>query len=222
MGEIIRREAAAGDILEDAKTTLTNATVRGGVWQSAAEARLSPLLALAAGVQARREAAQTAFRPAQALLGITDDASDRLISRISDDTWNLVGRPAHDAAFDLLFPGGVSYYTEGETRDQPERMELLAELLESGIHPRLPAENARAFAAELRASGAALREKDDAARPFAARIALADKMEIAIARTAHASLVALKRIWKAEGHTDPEIHEVIPDRPRPVKKAPAA
>ncbi len=218
MGEIIRREASAVDILEDAQTTLTNAMELEGEWQAEAEARLAPLLVLALGVQTRRDVSQAGLNPAASALRVANDASDRLIARISDDTWNLVGRPASDAAFDLLFPGGISYYTEGDTSEQPERMVLLAELLESGIHPRLPTANAHAFAAELRASSATLREKDDAVRPFRTRIALANKMESAIARATHGALVSLKRVWKANGKTEVEIHQVIPDRPRTAKE----
>ena len=214
MGEIIRREAAALDILDDAQTALTNAMERGGAWESDVEARLAPLLVLALGVQTQREVARTGLLPALAALRVGTDASDRLIARISDETWNLVGRPVHDEAFELLFPGGISYYTEGDPSEQPDRMTLLAELLESGIHPRLPTARAHAFGAELRASGALLRAKDDAARPFRTRVALADKMECAIARAAHAALVSLKRVWKTEGKTEAEVHEVIPDRPR--------
>ena len=223
MGEVIRKNAAAEDILADARTTLTQATARGGDWASTATARLGPVLDLAATVSSRLAEAKGESAPAEAALSVANDVSDRLIQRISDDVWNIVGRPASDAALDLIFPGGATTYTEGDTTEQPDRMTLLADLLESGIHPRLDRDKGQALALEVRNDAAALRIKAEAVRPLRVRIALATKMQQAIARAAQAALGALKRSWKADGKSEVEIHTVIPDRPRPAseEKSPA-
>lgn len=221
MGEVIRKDAAVEDILTDARTTMTRATARGGDWRTAAEGRLGPILTLADAVRARLLDGRTALGPGAAALDVQNERADGLVGRISDDVWNLVGRPAQDPAFDIVFPGGITYYTEGEVEDQPERMELLAELLESGIHVRLDREKAAAFAAEIRTSATALREKVDATRPLRTRVSLAEKMQVSIGRVAATALAGLKRAWKADGKSEAEIHDVIPDRPKPVKK-PAA
>ena len=42
MGEVIRKDAAAGDIAADAKTTLANAAAKGGVWKKIAKFVLGP------------------------------------------------------------------------------------------------------------------------------------------------------------------------------------
>ena len=218
MGEVIRKDAAVEDILDDARTTLTQATARGGEWATTASARLSPVLELAETVSTRLKDAKRESAPAEAALAVANDVSDRLIQRVSDDVWNLVGRPASDAALDLIFPGGASTYTEGDTTEQPDRMTLLADLLTSGIHPRLDRDKAQAFAVEVREDAEALRTKAEAVRPLRVRIALATKMQQAIARAAQTSLSALKRSWKADGKSEVEIHTVIPDRPRPASE----
>ena len=220
MGEVIRKDAAAEDILEDARTTLMQATARGGEWATTASARLSPVLELASNVATRLKDAKRESAPAEAALAVANDVSDRLIQRISDDVWNLVGRPASDAALDLIFPGGATTYTEGDTTEQPDRMSLLADLLESGIHPRLDRDKGQAFALEVRNDAAGLRAKAEAVRPLRVRIALATKMQQAIAHAAQASLAGLKRSWKADGKSEVEIHTVIPDRPQGGKKSP--
>lgn len=219
MGEVIRRGAAAEDVFADVRTTLTRASAKGGDWKTTAEARLNPILTLAAAVKTRRDTAAAAATVAQAALDTQDDAADALLGRVSDDVWNLVGRPAQDPFLDLLFPGGIAYYADGAISDQPEKMDLLAELLESNIHPRIEAPRAAALATEVRQASAALREKVEAARPLVARVALADKMNVAIARAGQIALAGLKRVWKAEGKTEVQIHEVIPDRPAPRKAA---
>ena len=219
MGEVIRKDAAAEDILADTRTTFTRANARGGDWQTAAATRLSPVIGLADSVATRLADARRESEPAEAALAVSNDVSDRLINRVSDDVWNLVGRPGHDAALDLIFPGGASSYTEGDTTEQPDRMTLLADLLESGIHPRLDAARGTALATEIRADAAALLAKVEAVRPLRVRIALASKMQQAIARAAQSALAGLKRSWKADGKSEVEIHEVIPDRPVASKKA---
>jgi len=218
MGEVVRKDAAAEDILSDARTTMTRATARGGEWESAATARLGPVLNLAESVAGRLADALMLNAPAEAELAVSNDEADRLIQRVSDDVWNLVGRPGHDAALDLIFPVGASTYTEGPTTEQPDRMALLADLLESDIHPRLERAKACLLAGEIRIEATALNIKVEAVRPLRVRVALANKMQQAIARATQAALSNLKRAWKADGKSEVEIHEVIPDRPRSSSK----
>ena len=220
MGEVIRRDAAAADILADANTTHTRAVARAGQWQTAAEARLGPVLTLSASVEARRTAAVNEYAPVRARLDAGNDVADNLVGRISDDIWNLLGRPGSDPALEILFPGGVGYYTDGDVTEQPGRMLLLAELLESGIHPRLDPARAHGFATELRASAAELQTHVDASQPIRLRVQLTEKMHFATAKAAHAALVNLKRAWKSDGQSEAEIHTVIPDRPG-TRKTPA-
>lgn len=219
MGEVIRKDAAAADILADVQTTVTNATAKGGDWQSAADARLGSIVTLITSVTTRLTEARAAAGPAAAALDVADDTADKLLGRISDDIWNLVGRPGSDPALDILFPGGVSYYASGSTEEQPVRMNLLADLLETGIHPRLEAARASAFATEVRDAATALQASVDAARPVQARLKLAERMQTAVARSAHVGLSRLKAQWKADGKSEAEIHSVIPDRPTKKRSA---
>lgn len=214
MGEVIRKDAAVADIIADVRTTLTNANARGGDWQSSAQERLGGIVTLADGVEARLKSGRDEVAPLLAALEVEDVSADKLLGRISDDIWNIVGRPGSDPALDILFPGGISYYAAGATDEQPIRMSLLAELLENGIHPRLDAAKAAAFAEEIRQSAARLEERVDAARPAQARVRLAERMLAAIARSGQVALSRLKAQWKADGKTEAEIHAVIPDRPK--------
>ncbi|MGE0790188.1 MAG: hypothetical protein AB7S26_31225 [Sandaracinaceae bacterium] len=213
MGEVIRKDAAAADIIADVRATLTSATARGGEWASAATERLGAVATLADGVSTRWTEANAAAAPAEAALALADEQADKLLGRVSDDIWNAVGRPGSDPALDILFPGGISYYAQGAVDEQPARMQLLAELLEGGVHPRLEASRAAALAAEVRGAATELESRVDAARPLIARRRLTERMQTSIARTAQVALSRLKAQWKADGKTEAEIHAVIPDRP---------
>ena len=222
MGETIRKGAAADDIIADGKTTLTKAQARGGAVQSTAEARLSATITLADTLETRIAAARAAADPAQAALERANDVADDVLGRIADDVWNEIGRPASDGAYDLLFPGGYAAYAEGDVHEQPDRMDLLAELFLAKLHPKLPADRATALAAEITASSTTLRALADTARPLATRLALVSKMKTAVARSLVASIAGLKRQWKADGISEADIHAIIPDRPRPKKAEPSS
>ena len=221
-GRSHRKTAAAADIIADGKTTLTNARAKGGTFAAAAEARLAPVMTLAESTTTRLTATQTEAAPKLAELDAADIVADKLIGKVDDDLWNLLGRPAHDPAFDILFPGGIRWYTDGDVMQEPERMELLAELLESGVHPRLVMAPGAEHPRTLRDGAAALRAKVDAARPYATRIALGQRMVIAIAHSVQLTLSRLKRLWLSEGMTEAQVHEVIPDRPASRTATPPA
>ncbi len=101
----------------------------------------------------RAQAAELTLTPLAAAVVAKDAVADALLGRISDEIWNIVGRPAADPALAVLFPGGVAYYAEGATEAQPDRMEVLAQLLVAGIHPKLPKDKAASAAAEVTAAG---------------------------------------------------------------------
>lgn len=155
-------------------------------------------------------------------LGVADDHADRLVGKVSDDVWNAVGRPAADPVLSIFFPGGNAFYVDGDVTEQPDRMALLAELLQAGLHPKLAQDKAQAAATEITTGANTLRAAVDAARVPRTKVILLERVVTAIARSAAISLASFKRILKANGFTEAEIHTVIPDRSRPAPKKPAA
>lgn len=213
MGELIRRTASADDIVADVRGTLTSAVAKGGVWQQLAEQQLSDVVALFENVETRLEKAQAALQPLLAVVDARNDEADALLGRISDEIWNEVGRPAADPALSVLFPGGIAYYADGSVEKQPGRMDLLAELLESRIHPRLSPTQVKAHAAEIRAAAKQLRVAVDALAAPNERVELLQRVRRALASVAHADLTSLKRLYKNAHFSQADIHGVIPDRP---------
>jgi len=51
MGELIRRTAAADDILADVRATMVSAVAKGGTWAELAEERLAGVIALVDNVR---------------------------------------------------------------------------------------------------------------------------------------------------------------------------
>lgn len=112
-----------------------------------------------------------------------------------------------------MYPGGAGYYTEGDTPGQPARMELLAKLYDRSIHPKIPAVQAQAYAARLRAGAAELQADLDAASGPGANVALLERVRTALGRVAQFEIANLKRMFKIDGMSESDIHEIIPDRP---------
>ena len=157
--------------------------------------------------------------PLLATLAVADTRADKTVGKVSDDVWNDVGRLASDAALELLFPGGNAFYVDGDVTEQPDRMDLLMELLKAGVHPKLSSEVASACIATITAESATLRLAVDNARPARAKLQLLDRVLAAVTRSAAIELGNFKRMLKANGFTEADAHTMIPDRSSaPAKK----
>jgi hypothetical protein len=220
MGDVIRNSAAVGDIFDDLRASLRSAVAKGGVVRSLAEEYLGATASMIGTIEQDLNEARVLAAPLIAELAAENDRADALLDRICDDLWNEVGRPANDRMLALLFPGGAGYYTDGDTEEQPDRMELLAELLDRKLHPKLTAEKAADYATKIREAARGLAEDAAAARMPAARVKLLERVRTALGRSAQFDLASLKRAYKNERMSEAEIHTIIPDRPPAKKKAP--
>ncbi len=216
MGEVIRKNAAVEDILKDVGTTLTRAVTREGAWRTLAEEKLGGVVTLSNSAGTALTAAETAYAPLAARIRVEDEKADGAIGKVRDDIYNALGRAAGDPALSLLFPGGIGYYADGMDEGEPDRMELLAELLTAGIHQRLDRAVASSGAQAVRQAAAPLRAAHDAARLPRARVKLLGLVRTALGRHGQSQLAALKRAYQSAGFTEADIHTVIPDRPTPT------
>lgn len=213
MGNVVRKDAARADIFDDVRSTLTNAQTRVGAVNQLADERLGPIVTLVDGVEAQLTALRKLTAPLLATIVTKNEEADRLLGKVYDHIWNKVGRPASDPALAVLFPGGIAYYAEGDTEGQPDRMEVLIELLNAGLHPKLSKDDAATAAAEVAVAAEALRTAVETARKPLAKLGVLERIHTSIARVAQLELSNLKRLYKANGLTEAEVHAIIPDRP---------
>src|SRR5262245_32985264 len=181
MGEVIRKGAAVDDIVADVRTTLGRAEARGEPWRAPAEERLGPTVALLETVEAKLRDCMAVLARLVESIEVQDDSADVLLGKVADDIWNQLGRPSFDPHLSILFPGGIAYYADGRHEDQPDRMDLLVELLEAGIHPKLPKRLAEENARKVAAEAEAYRAKVEAARAPKARVELLRQVKAAVA-----------------------------------------
>ena len=215
MGSVIRKDAAAADIVSDVREAFKNANAKQGAAKDRALEVLGPVVTLINSVEEQLKATKEEAGPLIAAVAAANDEADDLLGEMSDVIWNVVGRPGpgSDPALAVLFPGGIGYYAEGDTSGQPDRMDVLSQLLSAGIHPKLTPEKAAECAARITESANDLRAKVDAARKPAARLGVLERIHTSVARVGQMQLANLKRALKISGFTEAQIHEIIPDRP---------
>lgn len=223
MGEVIRKTAAMSDILDDFGTAHSRALAKGGIPAKIAGERLSPLAGLIGTMLGEQKAAKDAAAPLVLQLDVANERADKAVGAAADAIWNAVGRPGpgSDAALSILFPGGNTFHVDGDVTEQPDKMDLLVQLLGAGLHPKLPAADAKQASDSIAAEAVVLRAAVEAARAPQAKALLMDRVIQAIARAAAIELANFKRVLKANHLSETEIHSIIPDRSSPAPKKPA-
>jgi hypothetical protein len=222
MGSVIRKDAAVPDIVEDVGDALTNARAKGGDAKELAEKHLAPVHTLLISIAAQLKDAQDIAKPLVAAMNAENKTADDLLGEVSDIVWNAVGRPApgSDPALAVIFPGGIAYYAEGDVEGQPDRMEVLSQLLTAGMHPKLAADKAKEVAKRVMDAAEALRAKVEAARKPLAKLGVLERIYTSVARVGQIQLTNLKRVLKAAGFSEADVHTIIPDRPARAKPEP--
>ena len=211
MGEPIRKSAAVEDIFEDLQTTYNNAKARGGKAAEIADERILPITTIIDSLKSQSADAKKTAGPILAELDARNNKADKAVLKVSDDVWNDVGRPASDAALSILFPGGASFYVDGDVAEQPGRMDLLVELLKAKVHPKLSDAVRLASIEVVTAEAAALRTAVAAASEIETKLLLLDRMARAVATAAAIELANYKRQLKSHGFSEADAHTIIPD-----------
>lgn len=214
MGEVILRNATAVEILGDVKTVHSLAFERGGRWFELADKTLGKVLQVADSLIEQHRVAEETLRPLLAELDMQDNRADQLIAQVSEEVLEMIGRPAFDPTFDVIFPNGIHYYTGGPDAEQPDRMELLAALLEMNLFHKMSQDYAADLARRVRNEMENYRKTLATITIPRRRLYVLERAMMALGQISHVALLHLKRQFRAEGFSEQETHLVIPDRAR--------
>jgi hypothetical protein len=220
MGEVIHAGAAIEDIEADVRTTHERATARGGEVATAATERLATSVAAMDSAKQIHDGAKTAESAGWTVVLARDEDADLAIGSVRDEMWNALGRPRQSPAMDHAFPGGVGTYAGGDPLGQPVLMEVLATRIRSAEAAQWTAAARDGWVARIEAARAPLHAAAQAYQPLDAALRVAEAGRRAAIRAGHARLVSFKRDLKNHGLNEAQIHEIIPDRPKPRKPAP--
>jgi hypothetical protein len=218
MGNTIRLTAAVADIFKDTRTSYIKATAQKGVALSLADQTIAPVLGVAAKVEDQIKTEKASAEVIFAALEAANHRADDVFHKVADDLWNAVGRPAADPYLSVLLPDGAGFYVDGDVSEQPDKMLLFVDLLRANLHPRLSKADADAAASTVEAEAAVLRAAVDAAQGPRTKLHLLERVYRSLAHVAALQLAAYKRMLKASGFSEADVHQIIPDRPRPGSK----
>jgi hypothetical protein len=219
VGEVIPKDGAVDDILTDLRATLDAATVRGAQLRADAERFLLQTTTLAEQVTRDLADQKRALVPLEQAVHARDARADDLLAASYDRIFNELGRPGRDPLLTLMFPGGFGGYTDVPDEEQPDLMDMLVELLLKGVHPGISSATVSEITAPITVAAAEYRTAVDALRAPRTRVKHLTRLRTTLARSGQVQLARLKRHWKAEGMSEADIHQMIPDRPsaRPPK-----
>ncbi|MBI2570454.1 MAG: hypothetical protein HYV63_25925 [Candidatus Schekmanbacteria bacterium] len=220
MGEVIRATADPEEIVKDARHALRKATDRGGEVAAAAKLRLEgPLTGVAAAETEKNRAHEVVEAAISAALAI-DTQEDVMLGTTRDEMHNTLGRPASSPALTAIFGGGLRTFTEAPLLDQHIFMSVLATRIDAADAAPLQARKVE-WAQRVRDGADRHHRATEPVREAEALETVALAGHRAVARSCHVGLTRLKRDLKSLEMTEAQIHEIIPDRPRPEPKGPA-
>jgi len=212
MGRVINQNASASRVLRDVAMTLAVAEATGAETFEDADRYLGDVVVRATEIEGLIEDQEALVLRQRAQLQAGNERCNDLVHRIRDEFFNLAGRASRDPILGLVFPGGARHYASFTARQKPLALELLARALETHRHRRVSDDDVARMAGELRAEGAAMTAIIDQLTPALVEARVLQAQRTATARLARRQLAALKRFWIAEGLSEAEIHEVIPNR----------
>lgn len=212
MGNVIRQGAAISDVHQDLQDTLTRAGLESAGHLEEAERYVKPVYEQLTGLLEAVEDKELVVRTLRSERDAQNRACDDLVLSIHDQLYNQIGRVARDRWFGMLMPNGAGTYTRKPPGKKDVALGMLASTLEDHPHKMVPEETAKAHAEALRTAAAAMSAAVEAVTVAVTELEMLKAQRMATAKRAQNRLSALKKFWLAEGMTQADIHQIIPDR----------
>jgi hypothetical protein len=211
-GMLARESVCPADIIDTIRASLANARGRGERWKAHVEEHLGGIEGLLDKLEAGRAAVKERIGQFQAEMAEQSRQADVFIEEMADDIWDRLGRPTNDPLYQVLFfPVEGQLLKEAPSEEQPDRMDLLADMIEAGVYAPLDTEGAKEFASEIRKRSSAYYIVADNLRRLWRKLKILDALEELIARTGHVQHSNLRRRLREAGFGEAEIREVVPD-----------
>lgn len=214
MGNLISRNAPMADILQDVHDTLTRAELKSVLHLEEAQRYLQEVFDQALGLGEQVDEKMATVRRLRAERDAANGVSDDLVREIHDLLFNQIGRVSGDPWFLLVMPKRAGGYTQRPAAKKGVALEVFAKTLVAHPHKLVPAATAQAHADALLEQAKKMAEALGALDHAATELEVLRAQRAAAVKRAQNRLSALKKFWLAEGMTQADIHEVIPDRPR--------
>lgn len=196
------------EIIEALTTTLTNARIEGDPYKSPAEEHLAAIVAILLRLALERHDLEKALQDKRADLERLDHDCELFLNTRADEIWNELGCPDYDPIYNILFP---STATSGSNiPERIERLSVVADLLSSGVHPRINLTRAALAAEEIRALAEKCHEFLFVLSKLQTRKSALGAFEASVARIGLLELGTLRKKLRGMGLDDSDIKSVVP------------
>lgn len=196
------------EMLEAIMTTLSNARSEGEPYESQAEQHLGPIEAIILHIGRERRDIEASLKLENDELDLCDRQIDAAIHNYADEIWEQLGCPDYDPIFNILFPQSAAKVTAH--REGAQRLFVLADMLEKGIHPRIDRTIGARIAQEIRTIGTRYQEHEYTHSKHQFRKSALDTLEASVARIGLLQLGTLRRTLRANGIDDTHIRSLVP------------
>ncbi|MFT3772880.1 MAG: hypothetical protein QM820_46435 [Minicystis sp.] len=220
MGKVLPRSASPERILADFDESLKQARLKEGEVQKAAEARLGPLEAGVGKAEDDIEVDKAAVDELDDVLLSLDAASDLEIGAVLDEVWNALGRPASSVEYTLIAGRGKAQWTDGDPRQQPMLMTILASRLRQSTAFALQ-DGKDGWAKRIEAKATAQQKVATNLQAAEAKLGVSTGIARGVADLVQVALARFKRDLQNLGMTEAQIHDVIPDYEPKARKGAA-
>jgi len=207
MDEPASERITTAELVDTLMTTLANARLEGEPYKSQAEEQLGPIEVILARIVLDRHDVETALKREQTALEQLASRTETLFHAHADNVWEKLGCPDYDPIYNILFPS--TPLEAGAHRGQAERLSLVADLLNGGIHPKIDRVQAAAIANELRGLAAEYHERLYGLFKHQNRKNALDTFEASVARIGLLELGTLRRALRSMGVDDTRIKSVV-------------
>jgi hypothetical protein len=204
------------EMLEAILTTLSNARAEGEPYSGPTEEHLGPIEAIVLHIARERHDVDTALKREETEMDKFDRQIEASIHGHADLIWDQLGCPDYDPIFNILFPPAVppsaapSAHMDNAHRERAERLLVMADMLNCGLHPKIDRAVASRIAQEIRALADRYNEHAYARSKHQIRKNALNALEASVARIGLLQLGTLRRALRAVGVDDTHIRTVVP------------
>jgi hypothetical protein len=196
------------EMVEAVTTTLANARAEGEPYKRTAEEQLGPIEAILRRITLERIDAEAALTREETELEQLDEQVETVIQTSADEIWDRLGCPDYDPIYNILFPSVTDGTSTGQAK--ANRLSVVADLLTSGMHPKIDRAHAALVAQKIRALAEEYHERLYVLSKHQVRKTSLDGFEASVARIGLLELGTLRRTLRNMGVDDTNIKSVVP------------
>jgi hypothetical protein len=195
------------EIIDAITSTLANARTEGEPYQSKTEEHLGAMEAILLRIHLEMHDVKDALKQKDDELERLDNDTELVVQTHADEIWTQLGCPDYDPIYTILFPSTTQ--KESTFQAKAEHLSVVADILSSGMHPKIDRVYAAITARTIREFVATYHELLANRYKLQVRKTSLEAFEASVARIGLLELGKLRRTLRSMGLDDTDIKSVV-------------